>query len=126
LGTYVFLEHTLRAIGAEAAGLRNATASDRARRGEVVPLSWRVPDGPPAEEIDFLGIASRDTLSAISGGVRTEWLGEPKSGRVPLRRDSDVATSVTRPRAYWIPAAWRDVIAKLDLHGIPYERLTAS
>ena len=125
LGTYVFLEHTLRAIGAQTATLRDAVAVDRASRPQRVPLAWKVPDGPPAEVIDFLGIASRDTLSPVSGGVRTEWLGTPVTGRTPLRRDSHVETSVAPPRAYWIPAAWREVIEKLDLHGISYERITA-
>lgn len=125
LGTYVYLEQTLRAIGREFASLRAAVAADRASRPAPVPLSWKVPENEQPEMIEFLGIASRETLSPVSGGVRTEWLGTPVTGRVPLRRDSEIETSVPRPRAYWIPAAWQEVIAMLDLHGIPYERITA-
>jgi len=33
---------------------------------------------------------------------------------------------VTRPRAYWIPAAWQEVIARVKLHGIRTERITES
>jgi hypothetical protein len=30
---------------------------------------------------------------------------------------------VARPRAYWIPPAWQDVIARVELHGIRVERI---
>jgi hypothetical protein len=83
-----------------------------------------VPQGEP-ETIELRGIESRRTLSPISGGVRIEWTGRPLTARVPYRIASEVATSAPRPRAYWIPAAWDDVIALLDLHGIQYERITA-
>jgi hypothetical protein len=73
-----------------------------------------------------LGIASRKTLSAISGGIRTEWLGQPVTMRAPLRKATEVTASVIRPAAYWLPPQWRDVIALLDLHGIRYDRITAS
>ena len=123
LGTYVFLEQTLRTVGAEAASLRRAIAKDRARKPASVPLTWRVPENAPKEEIEVLGIESRLTLSPVSGDVRREWLGRPVMQRAPFQRATEVETSVKRPRAYWVPAAWRDVIAKLDLHGIPYERI---
>ena len=124
LGTYVFLEQTLRTVGAEAASLRDAVATDRARRPERVPLAWRVPENAPVTEIEVLGVESRKTLSPVSGGVRMEWLGRPVTQRAPLRQATEVTASVKPARAYWVPAAWREVIAKLDLHGIPYERLT--
>ena len=125
LGTYVYLEHTLRAVPREMATLRAATAADRARRPERIPLSWRVPENVQPEQIEILGIASRETLSPISGGIRTEWLGQPIAKKGPLFRDSEVVTSVAPTRAYWVPAAWQDIIAKLDLHGIDYERINA-
>jgi len=126
LGTYTFLEHTLRALASNGSTLRTAVAEDRARRDEGVPVAWNVPAGDATEEIELLGIASRESLSPISGGVRTEWLGTPVTKRVPLRRDTEIASSVKRPRAYWIPAAWQDVIAKLELHGIAVERIAAT
>jgi hypothetical protein len=125
LGTYVFLEQTLRTVGAEAASLRQAIATERARRAVTVPLSWRVPANAPKEEMDVLGISSRRTLSGVSGDVRTEWLGQPVAAKAPFQKATEVATSVKPAKAYWVPAAWREVIAKLDLHGIPYEKLTA-
>ena len=31
---------------------------------------------------------------------------------------------MTRPKAYWIPPAWSDVIQRLELHGIQFERIS--
>jgi murein tripeptide amidase MpaA len=124
LGMYVFLEHSLRVLARDAAGLRRAIAGDRARRPDPVPFSWRVP-AEQNDTIEYRGIESRRSLSPISGDVRIEWLGKPASARVPYRTQVEVATSAPRPKAYWIPAPWDDVIALLDLHGIQYERLTA-
>jgi hypothetical protein len=124
LGTYVFLEQSLRTIGEKASSLREALDADRRRRPEAVPLSWRVPAGQKSDEIEILGITSRKTLSPVTGDVRIEWLGQPVTSRAPLRRSTEVVTSVKPAKAYWVPAAWREVIARLDLHGIPYEKLT--
>lgn len=124
LGMYVLLEHTLRTITRDAAALRNATQTERTRRAKTIPLAWRVPEGVVPEQVEVLGIESRKTLSSISGGVRTEWLGKPVSTRAPIRKATEVTTSVTRPAAYWVPPQWHDVIELLDLHGIQYERTT--
>jgi murein tripeptide amidase MpaA len=125
LGTYVFLEHTLRTIARELAPLRAAVATERARRPEAIPLSWKLPANAAPEQVEVLGIESRKKLSPVTGDVYVEWLGKPVTMHAPLRGFSEVATSVAPPRAYWVPAAWQDVIAKLDLHGIPYERIAA-
>lgn len=124
LGTYVFLEEILRVTAREKEGLRRAAAADRAERARPVPFGWGAPDSSPGESVELLGIESRRTLSAVSGDVRIEWLGRPVTRRVPLVRQSEVTSSATRPGAYWIPAAWTEVIERLDLHGIPYERIS--
>ena len=124
LGTYVFLEQTLRTVGANAPSLRRANEEARSRNAEEIPLSWRIPENQN-DTMEVLGVASRKTLSPISGGVRVEWLGQPVTLRAPDRKATEVATTVRRPKAYWVPAAWREVIAMLDLHGVRYERITA-
>jgi len=123
LGTYVFLEHTLRVVAREAKSLRAANDAASMRRAATIPLAWKVPEGQTGE-MDVLGVESRKTLSPISGDVRVEWLGKPVTRRAPLRKASEVTASVTRPKAYWVPPAWREVIERIDLHGIRYERLT--
>lgn len=125
LGMYVLLEHALRTVARDANALREATRTERTRHANTIPLAWKVPDDQTPEQVEVLGIESRKTLSPISGGVRTEWLGKPVTNRAPMRKATEVTASVTRPAAYWIPAQWREVIALLDLHGIRYERINA-
>lgn len=125
LGMYVLLEQSLRTIARDASALRSATLTERKRRAKTIPLAWRVPEDVVPEQMEVLGIESRKTLSPISGGVRTEWLGKPITMRAPIRRATEVTASIARPAAYWVPPQWRDVIELLDLHGIQYERITA-
>ncbi|HEX7833414.1 MAG TPA: carboxypeptidase, partial [Thermoanaerobaculia bacterium] len=124
LGTYVFLEHALRAMARDGGALRRAEDADKRRQMKDVPLSWRVPEGQIPEQVDALGVESRKTLSPISGGVRIEWLGKPVQTKAPFAKATMVESSVARPKAYWVPAAWPEVIAKIDLHGIAYEKIT--
>jgi hypothetical protein len=125
LGTYVFLEQTLRLVARDAKNLREANRVARERRAMSIPLSWRIPADAEIEQMEVLGVESRKTLSPISGDVRIEWLGKPAITRAPHRKATEVATSVTRPAAYWVPPSWREVIELLDLHGIRYERIAA-
>ncbi|HEX8252783.1 MAG TPA: M14 family metallopeptidase [Thermoanaerobaculia bacterium] len=125
LGTYVFLEQTLRTVARNAAALKEASRVAREAHARTVPLSWRVAANSTPEQIEILGVESRRTLSPVSGGVRIEWLGRPVTGRAPYVVVNEVATSVARPAAYWVPASWRNVIDHLDLHGIRYERIAA-
>jgi hypothetical protein len=54
-----------------------------------------------------------------------EWTGEPRTFASTLTRADAVAVSAPRPRAYWLGPAWRDVIERLELHGLEMERLDA-
>jgi hypothetical protein len=123
LGTYVLLESALRTLAREHAALTRAIAADRARRPGELPIEWRAGAAPGT--LEFLGIASEKYTSPVSGAEAVRWLGRPETQRVPHIRMNVPARSVRRPKAYWIPAAWGDVIARLELHGIAVERLTA-
>ena len=124
LGTYVYLESALRASGKNGAALRQAIEADRKRRNPVVPLSWDVDQNVPPGKIEYKGIETRAIPSAISGGLRIEFTGKPVTATIPYQWQSRVATSITRPKAYWIPAAWSEVIERLQIHGIQFERIT--
>jgi hypothetical protein len=126
LGTYVFLESALRIAGKAAPQLREAIASDRKWRAATIPLQWEVDPKAAPETIDYKAIETRVVPSAISGGLRVEYTGKPVSARVPFQRQNHAATSVSRPKAYWIPAAWTHAIARLQLHGIQFERIEAA
>lgn len=123
LGTYVLLEETLRLMGEQGGALRRAAAADVERHPETVPLAFRPGEGEP-ERTEFKGVELHLEPSAVSGGVRVEWTGEPFTAEV-IQLATDVpAATVARPAAYWIPPGWRDVIERLEIHGIRMERTT--
>ena len=124
LGMRVLLESMLATLGARGAELRTAIRSDSARRPASVPLAWGPATEPPAK-IDLAGMRSRVETSEVSGGPVVRWLGEPVTQNLPVVRFSKPVSSATRPKAYWIPPAYADVIERLRLHGIEMEVLTA-
>ncbi|MFN2442287.1 MAG: carboxypeptidase, partial [Thermoanaerobaculia bacterium] len=124
LGTYVLLRSTIESVGDSAQSLRAAIDTDMRRRAGSIPLSWRVPESGP-QQIEIEAIRSRQRLSEITGSMVTDWLGEPETITVDFHLASEVATSVTRPKAWWVPPAWPEVIERLDVHGIRYERISA-
>jgi hypothetical protein len=104
--------------------LRHAIERDRARRPSEIPLDFTKADAP-AGEFELLGTESRIVPSAISGGLRVEWLGIPLTMRVPSFPSDKVVVRATRPKAYWVPATWNDVIERLRIHGITMETIDA-
>ncbi|HXI12346.1 MAG TPA: M14 family metallopeptidase [Thermoanaerobaculia bacterium] len=125
LGTYVLLRGAIRTLGAQAQSLRSAARVDRSTPMQSIPLSWKVAE-TNQETFDFLGVESRTYPSTVSGAVTREWVGKPLKMIVPLLRETEVASRVTSPSAYWIPAAWSDVIERIERHGIVVEKLTRS
>lgn len=123
LGTYVFLESAVRAVVQGAPALRRAIESDRQANAAVVPLDWDVDPQAPAETIDYRAIESRSVLSAISGAPRIEFTGKPLTLKIPYLRANQASRTIARPKAYWIPPAWSDVVRRLQLHGIRVERI---
>ena len=124
LGTYVFIEAGLRVAAKNASALRSAASQDQNRRQSAIPVTWEVDPKAPAETFDFKGVETRISNSEISGGKRIEFGSALVNTRVPLLRRNHVATSVTRPKAYWLPASRKDLISRLQLHGIRLERIT--
>jgi hypothetical protein len=125
LGTYVLLESALRTLAQGATRLRAALAEDRNRRMQEIPLTWRVPQRQP-EMMELLSVESRRMRSNITGSDYVQWTGKPVTQQVPRVRMNEAASSVRRPKAYWIPPAWPEVIERLARHGIQMERIAES
>ena len=123
LGTYVLIEEALRLAATEGAGLRQAIAADRVARPSAVVLGWR-PSEQPGPTIPWRGIAYETYQSAISGRQEVRWLGRPQNStmRVLVQEPS---LTVALPRAWWVPASRPEVIARLRLHGVQFETMTA-
>ena len=123
LGTYVLMESILKTVGANAGSLKQAIAEDRRRRPETVTLGWTVDREKTPEEITFKGVTWRKRMSEAAGAEIVEWLGEPVTKTLP-RVDADLPLkTVHMPAAWWVPAAWPEVIERLELHGIQVERV---
>jgi murein tripeptide amidase MpaA len=121
LGTYVFLESALRLLAEEGDSLREAIRRDRAGRPARVPLAFRVPAGAKPE-VSLKGVGWRRELSAISGGHRVVFTGVRSQVRLPVHEMSEPTVVASRPLAYWVPAAWPEVIERLERHGVKLER----
>jgi hypothetical protein len=124
LGNYVLLESALRRLGEEAGRVRAAIAGDRARRDASVAIDFAPPRGAPAagSSMELFGVESRVEDSPVSGGKRVVFTGRPVTSKVPVLR-FQASRTATRPRAYWVPPGWPDVIDRLTLHGIAGERI---
>jgi len=124
LGTYVLLEATVRQLAGSIDELRQAVAADRARRPERVTLGFAANSDQP-ERMAFLGMAYEKVRSPITGREYVRWLGKPKTYDMPLVRMNRPAGSVSRPKGYWVPATWPEVIDKLARHGVQMLRIDA-
>ena len=122
LGTYVLLEASLRLLATQGDELQRAILADRTREPAMVPLDWRQTPGPSGK-IEFLAIQWRTYRSAVSGQQQLRWTGEPITLQVPYRRFTEPAATARRPRAYWLPPAWNEVIDRLAMHGIYMDRM---
>ncbi|MEM7586173.1 MAG: M14 family metallopeptidase [Acidobacteriota bacterium] len=124
LGTYVFFESVLRTVGRTAAALRQAIEQDRASRPAEVSLGW-APQQDAPELIPFKAIRSELEHSPITGNLVVRWTGEAVDEKVPFVRMDQPTALASRPSAYYVPAAWREIVQRLELHGIEVEALTA-
>lgn len=122
LGTYVFLAGALEAAAAESRSLRKAVAEDRERRPHDLVLAWET-DPDAAGTMDFKGIRAETAHSPVTGTEVVRWTGDPVEKQVPVQRVKKPATRVARPEAYWIPAAWSDIAAILERHGVQMSRI---
>ena len=122
LGTYILISGALRSLARHGESLKRATATDRNRSPQLVPLDWSQTKGA-SHTIEFLGIGWKTYSSRVSGRNEIRWTGDPITLTVPFRTFHEPANTVARPKAYWIPPAWDDVIERLAIHGIYMNRM---
>ena len=88
-------------------------------------MNWGNSDGERTS-MDFQGIAYEPYLSPASGSREVRWLGTPKLyPALPVFLDKPRIT-LARPQAYWVPVTKPEVIARLKIHGMRLETLTAA
>ena len=124
LGTYVFLENVLRILAKDGAELRQAIDKDKSVRNREITLTWTRAAKP--DSMQLLGIESKLMKSTLTNGDYVVWTGKPKTSRISFQRYTQPGEKALRPKAYWIPASYPEVIARLASHGIEMEGLTTA
>jgi murein tripeptide amidase MpaA len=125
LANYVLLESTLRVLGEKGEELRRAVREDQARRSPELVLDWKTPEAPQ-RTVEVQAVEWHASASTLSGGTRIEYTGTPKTWTAPKLDASVPVATAHRPRAYWVPAAWSEVIERLELQGLRVERQPAA
>lgn len=118
LGTYVLIEASLKTLGDHASAVQKAIADDAAARPATLPVNWTT--NPEATtKMDFKGVAYEEYVSPASGAKEVRWLGTPKLYKdLPVHWSTKPGAVLQRPKAYIVPSTKKEVIARLDLHGI--------
>lgn len=121
LGTYVFLQETLKLLAREGAELQLAKQDDEQARPATQVLLYKQAAEP--SYIAFKGMRYQVEQSPISLGPYVKWLGEPQNyDKLPVYWEKIPALEVTVPKAYWIPPQYQDVIERLAVHGVVMTR----
>ncbi|MGZ9896801.1 M14 family metallopeptidase [Shewanella gaetbuli] len=121
LGTYVMLEQTLKTVAKHQQTLAAAITLDQQRQANPITVTWQNENQQPW---DFKGIEYTVETSEISGDKVVRWTGKPKLySQLPVTGNTKIHKQIQRPKAYYIPAQWTQVIEKLSLHGIEVEPL---
>jgi hypothetical protein len=122
LGTYIFLEGVINALNKDGAALKTAIDRDLQSRNGNVILSWK-----RTEKIDsmtLLGIQSEKRKSTLTNNDYVVWLGKPVTQKIAFIKNDQPDAIVSRPKAYWIPATYQNVIERLRKHGVKMESVT--
>jgi hypothetical protein len=122
LGTYVFLEAIISTLSSNHTALSNAINSDKLKRNQEFVLSWE--KSAKRDSIKMLGIESSREKSRVTDGEFVVWKGKPVTQTVSFTHYSDPGKITKRPRAFYVPATYKDVIDRLNAHGIVMEVVT--
>lgn len=100
----------------------NKAADTPPKPGETVVLSSKLT--AQKEPFTFKAYVPDYYASEISGGRIQRWdRTQPIDVPTEIRWNYAPDVTVAAPRAYVVPGAWKEVIAKLKLHGIQFETL---
>lgn len=121
--------HALSIIAENPAALTGASkqADDttRALGGSDAMLFLAGKHSGQTEPFTFRGVTVKQEPAPIAGGTIPVYSLPRVDVPTKIYKHQDAAVQVKVPEAWAIPAAWAHLTAKLDLHGVPYERLLA-
>jgi hypothetical protein len=120
----VTMESTLSILAKQGAALKKCMEADKTKRDAKIALEFKIPTSGAVDSMNLLGVSSQMVQSSVTNANYVEWTGKPTATTIPYYRATEVATSVDRPKGYWIPASCFEVIERLKVHGIKMETLT--
>ena len=142
LGTYVLLESTMTLLATEGKSLKESTKADRAKRAAQIPMKWKVPQmqnsvtfetqsntqlsknsSPAPDSLNLLGIESTIVKSPITNSDYVQWTGKPTLTKIVNYKATEGSEWISRPKGYYVPASYYEVIERLKRHGIQMEIL---
>jgi hypothetical protein len=119
--------HALKTIAANPTALTAATqhadAATRALGGSDAMLFLAGKHAETSEPFTFRGVTVNRQPAPIAGGTIPVYSLPRVDIPTQIFKHQQPAIQVKVPEAWAIPAAWSHLTAKLDAHGIPYERL---
>jgi len=105
-------------------GLRRAARAQAGTRTHW-PVAWK-PDYSRPDRFRFKGYAAVYRPSVLGDYQRLAYdRSQPWERDIPWFNRCVADVEVPAPRSYYIPQAWREVIARLALNGVQLERLSA-
>ncbi len=123
LGTYIFLEAVLRYTGESAADLMKAIQADKQLRKDSLALSFK--ESAVRINTEHLGIEYISEISTITGKEYVRWTGKKTTTSIPLIQVNQEDKKVKIPKQYWIPSTCKEIISRMQVHGIKMEILKA-
>ncbi|NNE66959.1 MAG: M14 family metallopeptidase, partial [Pyrinomonadaceae bacterium] len=124
-GTYDVLWKSIEHIGENKASLFAANLAAERRADSIKSetaddfvLAQRI--GNKAREYLFKGWRTASEDSAISGAKKIIYTNEPKDYKVPQYDTAVPVKTVKPPHFYIVPPQWREVIKRLEYHGVPH------
>ncbi|MCL6416751.1 M14 family metallopeptidase [Aestuariirhabdus sp. Z084] len=122
LGAYSFYQSLLDTLGKKGMELRAKAKQDRQARIDPVPVTWDYDD--PAPQAEFKSFEYQVVKNPSVGIEQIIWSDTVANLQVEKSVRSTPLNPIKRPRAYYIPSSWHEVIRRLKAHGIHTETLT--
>ncbi|MBK0010793.1 M14 family metallopeptidase [Stenotrophomonas sp. S41] len=116
LGTYAFMEQSLRTVSRDASAIEQAKVADRAMRPPNIAVRWER-DPVPLEYREFQTYRYDDYISSASGARELLWTGQSEVQRLPVF-GTRVTESAPLPIAWLIPPGNQNIVDLLHTHHI--------
>lgn len=125
--SYAFLQIMVGTVNSQATLI--AAARNKANQHQLVQqtfaLNWNL-DTTQVDKINFRGYAAKYKTSEVSGQARLYYdRNAPYSKKIAYYNTFKPTTLVTKPKAYVVPQAWGEVIARLQLNNVTMQQIPA-